>query len=157
MSVAFRRESDEEHKEPRFEIPIAPGPNLVTPRGEKLIADRIAELDAQIASETDTEALEVLLRDRRYWHTRQTTAERPPPPPEGVVGFGSHVGFRLNGKARTIEIVGGDEADPAAGRIAYFAPLARALIGAEIGEQVEFQGVDDAITVTSIAPPSAAT
>ena len=33
MSVAFRRESDEEHKEPRFEIPIPVGPNLVTPAG----------------------------------------------------------------------------------------------------------------------------
>ncbi len=33
MSVAFRRESDEEHKEPRFELPIPPGPNLVTERG----------------------------------------------------------------------------------------------------------------------------
>ena len=33
MSVAFRRESDEEHKEPRFELPIPPGPNLVTAAG----------------------------------------------------------------------------------------------------------------------------
>ena len=27
MSVAFRRESDEEHLEPIFEIPLPPGPN----------------------------------------------------------------------------------------------------------------------------------
>ena len=40
MSVAFRRESDEEHKEPRFELPIPPGPNLVTARGLKLIFQR---------------------------------------------------------------------------------------------------------------------
>ena len=33
MSVAFRRESDDEHKEPKFDIPIPPGPNLVTRRG----------------------------------------------------------------------------------------------------------------------------
>ena len=33
MSVAFRRESDEEHKEPKFEIPIPVGPNLVTAAG----------------------------------------------------------------------------------------------------------------------------
>jgi transcription elongation GreA/GreB family factor len=156
MSVAFRRESDEEHKEPRFEIPIAPGPNWVTPRGAALIADRITDLEARIAAEADADSRAVLQRDLRYWHTRQTTAESPPPPPEGAVGFGSHVGFRLNGKARTIEIVGGDEADPAAGRIAFFAPLARALMGAEIGEQVEFQGVEDAITITAIAPPSPA-
>ena len=39
MSVAFRRESDEEHLEPKFEIPIPPGPNLVTARGLALILD----------------------------------------------------------------------------------------------------------------------
>jgi len=31
MSVAFRRESDEEHLEPKFELPVPPGPNFVTP------------------------------------------------------------------------------------------------------------------------------
>ena len=33
VSVAFRRESDEEHLEPKFERPIPPGANLVTARG----------------------------------------------------------------------------------------------------------------------------
>ena len=37
MSVAFRREGDDEHLEPKFEIPIPPGPNLVTARGAALI------------------------------------------------------------------------------------------------------------------------
>ena len=49
MSVAFRRESDDEHKEPRFERPIPSGPNYVTPRGLKLIVDKIAELEAILA------------------------------------------------------------------------------------------------------------
>ena len=44
MSVAFRREGDEEHLEPKFEIPIPPGPNLVTSRGLALIGARVAEL-----------------------------------------------------------------------------------------------------------------
>ena len=42
MSVAFRRESDEEHLEPKFELPLPPGPNLVTSRGLKLIEARNA-------------------------------------------------------------------------------------------------------------------
>jgi hypothetical protein len=46
MSVAFRREGDEEHKEPRFELPIPPGPNWVTARGLALIAAKVAELEA---------------------------------------------------------------------------------------------------------------
>ena len=42
MSVAFRRNGDEEHLEPKFEVPIPPGPNLVTPAGLALIEARIA-------------------------------------------------------------------------------------------------------------------
>ena len=43
MSVAFRRESDEEHLEPKFELPIPPGPNVVTQRGYHLIGARVSE------------------------------------------------------------------------------------------------------------------
>jgi hypothetical protein len=49
MSVAFRRESDEEHLEPRFELPIPSGPNLVTQRGLQLIRERVDELEALAA------------------------------------------------------------------------------------------------------------
>ena len=60
MSVAFRRESDEEHLEPKFEIPIPPGPNLVTPRGLALIGDKVATIEAQIAEATDEAAITTL-------------------------------------------------------------------------------------------------
>ena len=56
MSVAFRRESDEEHLEPKFEQPIAPGPNLVTARGLALIGERVETIEAAVAAETDEEA-----------------------------------------------------------------------------------------------------
>ena len=42
MSVAFRRDSDEEHLEPKFELPIPPGPNFVTPAGLAQIEERVA-------------------------------------------------------------------------------------------------------------------
>jgi len=45
MSVAFRRESDEEHLEPKFELPLPPGPNLVTARGLALIEARADALE----------------------------------------------------------------------------------------------------------------
>ncbi len=48
-------------------------------------------------------------------------------------------------------IVGDDEADPATGRIAFSAPLARAVIGAETGDVMPFVGRDDAIEVLAIA------
>ena len=149
MSVAFRRESDEEHLEPKFERPIAPGPNLVTARGLALIGAEIARLDAALehASEEDRPAL---LRERRYWHTRQTTAEVVPTPEVGEIGIGSRVTIRMGGSERVVEIVGGDEADPAEGRIGYQAPLARALIGAQVGEMLEFGGKADAIEVRGV-------
>jgi hypothetical protein len=50
MSVAFRRESDDEHLEPRFELPIPPGPNLVTTRGRALIDERVADLESALAA-----------------------------------------------------------------------------------------------------------
>ena len=152
MSVAFRRESDEEHKEPRFELPIPLGPNLVTRKGLALIEARVAELEATVAEETDPLRLEAAKRDLRYWHTRLATAEIAPPPPADEIAIGSRVGFRLNGELRTIDIVGGDEADPANGRLAFSAPLARALIGGGVGDLADFGDKADAIEIVSVGP-----
>lgn len=149
MSVAFRRESDEEHLEPKFERPIAPGPNLVTPRGLDLIRVEVARLEAAVGA-ASAETVEPLRRDLRYWRTRQATAVLAPAPAAGAAGLGSRITLRENGATRIVEIVGGDEADPAAGRIGFQAPLARALIGAEVGERVAFGGVEDAIEVVAI-------
>jgi transcription elongation GreA/GreB family factor len=150
MSVAFRRESDEEHKEPRFELPIPPGPNLVTAAGLQLAESRVAALEAKVAAETDELALADAQRSLRYWRTRLATAALAPPPPADQAAFGSRVSFRLNGAARTVDIVGDDEADPAAGRIAFSAPLARALIGAGPGDFADFGGKTDAIEIVVV-------
>ena len=152
MSVAFRRDSDEEVKEPRFELPLPAGPNLVTARGLKLIGDKVVEVEAAVAAENEAEAKELLKRELRYWHTRQTTAQLAPPPGKGVVGIGSRVRIRLAGKARRIDIVGHDEAEPAADRIAFSAPLANALLNAEIGERVDFNGRAEAIEILETGP-----
>ena len=151
MSVAFRRESDEEHKEPRFELPIPVGPNLVTAAGLALAQAQVAALTAEIAAGPDEARLAEAQRALRYWGTRLATAELAPPPPEGEVAFGSRVTFRLNGQERTVDIVGDDEADPAAGRIAFSAPLARAMIGAGPGDFSDFGGQADAIEIVAVA------
>ena len=152
MSVAFRRDGDEEHLEPKFEIPIPPGPNRVTARGLALIGTRVAELESRIAALTDDTAITAAKRDLRYWQTRQVTAELVPPASGNTADFGTRVDFRHKGKARTITIVGDDEADPASGLIAFSAPLARALTGAEVGEWLDFAGQEDALEVLAIAP-----
>ncbi|MFY7836105.1 MAG: GreA/GreB family elongation factor [Novosphingobium sp.] len=150
MSVAFRREGDDEHMEPKFEIPIPPGPNLVTVRGAALIAERLAEAKAALDGVTDEAEIKKLRRTLRYWSTRKATAELVDAGEDGIVGFGSTVQFRLNGKDRTVTIVGDDEADPAMGLIAWSAPLARAMMGAEDGELVDFGGKAEAIEVVAV-------
>jgi len=149
VSVAFRRESDDEHKEPKFELPLPPGPNLVTTRGLALIEAKVIGLEA-----ADTAALPEADREQhgrtlRYWRTRQATAQPVPPPPEDEVAFGSRVSFRLNGQTKHIDIVGDDEAEPNEGRIAFSAPLARAMMGGYIGEKVDFAGKAEAIEILS--------
>ncbi|MCW1430567.1 GreA/GreB family elongation factor [Novosphingobium sp. JCM 18896] len=158
MSVAFRREGDEEHLEPKFEIPIPPGPNLVTPRGLRLIGERVVELEARIAQleaeSAEESEIKAAKRDLRYWQTRQITAELAPTPDGDTVEIGTTVTFKLAGKTRELSIVGDDEADPAAGLVSWTAPLARAMIGAEAGEFVEFNDREDAIEVMGIAAPT---
>ncbi len=150
MSVAFRRESDDEHLEPTFELPLPSGPNLVTPRGRALIDDRVATLERQIVETSDAEEVKKLRRDLRYWQTRQVTAVETAPRSDGAVGFGNRVTFTLAGKERQVTLVGDDEADPAAGAIPFSAPLARALMGADAGETVAFNGREDAIEVLAV-------
>lgn len=156
MSVAFRRESDEEHREPRFELPLPPGPNYVTARGPALIAERIAALeaalDAALYGGPAEEEAESIRRQLRYWTTRRATAEVVDPPADGSAGIGCLVRVRLNGRDRSVAIVGDDEADPTADRIAFSAPLARALIGAEPGDLLPFAGRDDALEVLGVEP-----
>jgi transcription elongation GreA/GreB family factor len=151
MSVAFRREEDDEHKEPVFELPILPGPNLVTARGLALIEAKAAALEGEIAAAEDDEARGKLKRELRYWQTRRATAEVTAPADAEEVAFGTRVSIRMNAAARSIAIVGMDEADPAEGLIGFQAPLARALIGAMAGEKVAFGGKADAIEVIGIA------
>jgi transcription elongation GreA/GreB family factor len=151
MSVAFRRESDEEHLEPKFEIPTPPGRNLVTARGLAMIGARLAEVEAHLPALTDEEERKKAHRDLRYWRARQATAEPMPVPSPGKAVFGSAVTYELDGKERTIRIVGHDEADPADGLVSFLAPLSRALLGAEEGDLVDFNGRDGVIEVIAVA------
>jgi transcription elongation GreA/GreB family factor len=150
MSVAFRRDSDEEHLEPKFELPLPPGANLVTPRGLALISAQVAELDAALASAANDPARDVIKRDLRYWRARESTAQIAPTPNGQTVAFGTRVTFTLNGTTRTIAIVGSDEADPASDHITFTAPLARAMMGLSVGDVAGFNDRVDAIEIVAI-------
>ena len=151
MSVAFRRESDEEHLEPKFELPIPPGPNLVTERGYALIQARHDEIEAQLSTELGEDERKKVLRDARYWRHQLASAQIVPVPSGEAVAIGTRVTFIRDGQPRTMDIVGHDESDPAAGRIAFSAPLARAMIGAEVGDEVELGDEPIAITAIEVA------
>jgi transcription elongation GreA/GreB family factor len=150
MSVAFRRESDEEHLEPSFEIPIPPGPNLVTARGLRLTREKVEALEAIPTGDMGEEEAKKLKRELRYWRARLATAQVQPAAQGDAVAFGTRVAYRLGRQDKTVAIVGDDEADPAEGRIAFSAPLARATMEAEKGESVDFGGKAGAIQVLKI-------
>jgi transcription elongation factor GreB len=69
---------------------------------------------------------------------RISTAVLPPPPADrDEIRFGAHVKIQdAAGILRELQIVGVDEADPGQGLVAFVAPLARALLGARVGDQV---------------------
>ena len=63
------------------------------------------------------------------------------PPRDGDrITFGSTVLLRgPDGKESRYQIVGSDEADPASGRVSILSPMARTLIGKEVGDEVRVQ------------------
>ena len=152
MSVAFRRESDEEHKEPRFELPIPPGPNVVTQRGYGLIQERVEALEAEVPGAATDEQRAELNRDLRYWRARLTSAQVAPTASGETVAIGTRVTIEQDRVTRTLSIVGHDEAEPAAGLIAFSSPLGRVLMGAEPGDELEAPGTGDPLTIIAIEP-----
>jgi transcription elongation GreA/GreB family factor len=154
MSRAFVKEMDDASPEPLLERPVSAAPNLVTPRGARLIEETVAALEGELAASSSEEAVAALRRDLRYWVARHASMRiTPPDPAPHAVGFGVRATVRRGGVTSDIVIVGEDEADPAAGLIAWTAPLARALDGAEAGEEIEFEagGRSDPVTVVAIA------
>ena len=138
MSVAFRREEDEEHKEPRFELPLPAGPNLVTERGLRQIEERAAALEEQLAGELPEEERKKVLRDARYWRQRLASAQLAPTPTGDAVAVGTQVTFEREGQRRTILVVGHDESDPATDRVSFLAPLVCGYFG-ETGNPHDFR------------------
>lgn len=151
MSRAFVKEDDA--GEPPIVPPRAALPpgvtNYVTPAGLELLRAELTELEA---ARTKAEGN----REDEANRTRQLTilnaqisalTERlasarvidPANQPDGEVRFGATVTLKTvkgpkPGMVRTFTIVGVDEADVAAGKIAFVAPIAKAVIGTKAGE-----------------------
>lgn len=135
MSRAFVKETAESAPPP--ERMVEDGPNLVTPHGLAQIDGHIARIEAAMAAEANVLLRETLARDLRYWTIRKANAEVVAPAAEGTVAFGSTVTIRRKGREQQFRIVGVDEADAARGLISFRAPLAQAVLGARVGEEIE--------------------
>lgn len=150
MSVAFTREEDLEATAADLaDRPISPHPNLVTPQGlamieAELVSARAAYTAAQVQGsiESDRTAMARATRDLRYWSARRASAQLiAPTEDDGAVRFGGSVSIeREDGRAQTWRIVGEDEADPAAGSVSHVSPLARAVMGKRVGDEVTVAG-----------------
>jgi transcription elongation GreA/GreB family factor len=125
--------------------PVSPHPNLVTEAGLKALERQLAEARAGFEAAQAIEDVNERrrqsagpLRDLRYLAERLRTAQVMPQPVSGdAVAFGSTVTFRRDdGRVQTYRIVGEDEADPKAGTISYVSPVARLLIGKDVGDVV---------------------
>ena len=144
MSRAFVKEGDGS-LDPLPDLPISPHPNYVTPTG---LADLHSRLRARQKDLTALRARPDRLdrlpeaaaeRDIRYLEARLRTAILVDPAQHSLdtMAFGLIATVvDAEGRENRYHITGEDEADPAQGRIAPHSPLARALMGAQVGDVV---------------------
>jgi transcription elongation factor GreB len=152
MSKAFTK--DDAPDAPLVVPPRAPlpdgVPNYVTARGLTRLRAELAELEAERAAiaahdADETERARRLVRQAARLTeltARIGSAQLVDPrlQPHDEVRFGATVTLRREAEEeRRYTIVGVDEAEPAAGRIAFLAPIARAMIGLRVGDTATFR------------------
>ena len=147
MSRAFVKE-DGPDNEPLPDLPISPHPNYVTPRGLQALRDRLATTLAELtrlkarADRLDLLPEKAAERDIRYLEARLRSAILVDPAVQSrdEAAFGARITVADEDGVETVyEITGEDEADATLGRIAPHSPLARALLGATVGDVVEWK------------------
>ena len=148
MSRAFVNEDAGADRPDLPELPVSPGPNIVTPRGLAALHERIVQRQADLAAlKSRPDRLDKLPeaaaeRDLRWLDARLKAAVVIDPATHDLteVAFGLCVTVAdENGAETTYEITGEDEADATRHRIAPNSPLARALLGAQVGDVVTWK------------------
>ncbi|MFV8225857.1 GreA/GreB family elongation factor [Christiangramia aquimixticola] len=150
MSRGFVKEEDQE--EPLMVPPRAAIPegvtNYVTPNGlEELNGElkRLEEERATVKAENETEKrrTQSLIDGKIKLLIERLNSSRvlqPGEQPKDEVRFGAMVKLKSEstGQIQEFQIVGVDEADIKKKKIAFVAPIARAITGYKVGEVVEF-------------------
>jgi transcription elongation GreA/GreB family factor len=146
LSRAFIKEAEDADGGELAELVVSPRRNLVTAEGLAQIEATLQRLERELSAARaagDRGLVARAERDLRYWRQRRVSAERVAAPVgrSEVVRFASRVTLRsAAGRILRFRIVGEDEADPAAGLISWASPLAEQLLGARVGDAVNFQG-----------------
>ncbi|MEZ4240166.1 MAG: GreA/GreB family elongation factor [Myxococcota bacterium] len=123
---------------------LPPGtPNLATPRSAAALREELAALAAERQGLEGADTGLALERKRRldaeiraldaYVGTLEVV---PVPVAPTRAAFGTRVTLAGDDGERVVAIVGVDEADPAAGAVSFVSPLGRAILGAEVGDEV---------------------
>ena len=150
MSRAFVKENDLEHAGIDIpERPLSQEPNYVTPNGLKLLKVQIDALEIErenLKQKKDDpiikQKIAVIERDMRYYAARIESAilTVPQDKEHHTVLFGSKVTVEDgDGKISSFEIVGEDEADIQQNKVSYLSPLAEALIGSTVDDEVTWE------------------
>ena len=155
MSRAFVKEGDG-GLDPLPDLPLSSHPNYVTPRGLAALQTRLRTLQDTLATlrarpdRLDKLPEAAVERDIRYTEARLRSAIviDPATLPLIEVAFGLCITVAdAQGTESTYEITGEDEADPTLHRIAPHSPLARALIGAQVGDEVVWRKPSGPVTL----------
>ena len=150
MSRAFVKENDLEHAGIDIpERPLSDAPNYVTPRGLSLLNQTIDNLENEREALNEKkddpmvkQKIAVIERDMRYFAARIESAILTNPKDEDPthILFGAKVTVEdEEGKLLTFEIVGEDEANIHEDRVSYLSPLASALLGGLVGDEVVWE------------------
>jgi transcription elongation factor GreB len=131
----------------------------ITPEGYQALLEELTALTNPVPREEGTPVHEGEARAReRVRRAQQLTAildevkvVAPEPPDEEHVYFGAWVTLEdEEGAETTYRLVGVDEADVRAGRLSIESPLARALLGRELGEAVRVERPRGAVEYTVV-------
>ncbi|MHC8353053.1 GreA/GreB family elongation factor [Pseudomonas sp. RT4P38] len=163
MSRAFVNEDNAAAQADQpVERQVSAQPNYVTPTGLTQLQVKVAELQHLHSEQSakgehaDKQRLADLERDLRYFNLRLQSAQVVTVANSTQkVQIGSRVTFAdEHSTEQTVQLVGEDQADASAGLINWGSPLGRALLGAQLGDEVLWQrpAGDQLIEIIRIEP-----
>lgn len=148
MSRAFVKEQDGPGPEHLPDRPLSSHANYVTPSGlarlKQALAEALEQRRTLTARADDMDAqsdLAALDRELRWLQARVGSAIviEPSGQPRDRVAFGARVTVADASGEHVYRIVGEDEAGLDRNWVSYVSPLARALLGARVGQEVTWQ------------------